>query len=373
VKRLLVLAPAPTSAASTRFRLEQYFPALRAAGIEPLLRPFLDEDGFSLLYRRGHRTGKAAAATRALGRRLRDVVDAAGADAVLIHREALLVGPPIIEWLIGRALRCPILFDLDDAVWVPYASPTYGAMLSRLLKAPAKTYFNLRVARHVIAGNAYIADFARQYNPRVDIVPTVVDTDLYRPAPRPRREVPVVGWIGTHSSAQYLRAIVPALQELARRRRFVLRVIGAELEAPGVPLEIVPWSLAREVADFQELDIGLYPLVEDPWSVGKSGFKAVQYMACGVATVASAVGVTKEMIRDGENGLLVGQDPQEWVTALTRLIDDEGLHRRVVDAGRRDAVARWSVAAHASRLVEIVADALRPQQGPRGVECTYSG
>jgi glycosyltransferase involved in cell wall biosynthesis len=372
MKRLLVLTPAPSISASTRFRLEQYFPALRDAGIEPVMRPFLDERGFAVLYQRGQVGDKLAAAVRALAARAGDLVRATRADAVLVHREAALVGPPLIEWLLARALRRPVVFDLDDAIWVSYVSPTYGSLLPRLFKAPGKTYFTLRAAARVIAGNPYVAEFARRFNRHVDIVPTVVDTDVWRPMAEPPRERPVLGWIGTHSSLQYLRAIVPALQALARRRKFVVRVVGGELDAPGVAVENVPWTLAHEVRDFQSIDVGLYPLVEDDWSVGKSGFKAIQYMACGVPIVASAVGVTREMVRDGENGFLVDNDGDGWCRRLERLIDDAALRARIGAAGRRDAVAHWSLARWSPRVRDILTDAMGLAPSPQGAECTSS-
>ncbi|HEX2569253.1 MAG TPA: glycosyltransferase family 4 protein [Polyangia bacterium] len=354
MKRLLVLAPAPTSAASTRFRLEQFFPALRAAGIEPTLRPFLDEPGFAVLYRPGARGEKVQAALRALAGRMGDLARARDVDAVLIHREAALVGPPVLEWLLARPLGRPLVFDLDDAVWVPYSSPTYGALLSRLLKAPGKTYFTLRAAAAVMAGNEHIAEEARRYNRNVHVVPTVVDTEIFRPVPR-SNPVPVLGWIGTPSSAQYLRILAPVLARLAERHRFVVRIVGAppEFSLPGVPVELLPWQQARELSDFQGLDIGLYPLALDAWSLGKSGFKAVQYMACGVPVIASPVGVTAEMIRHDETGLLA-RDEAEWTDGLERLLGDARLRARLGDAGRAEAVAHWSLAVHAPRVVDIL-------------------
>jgi glycosyltransferase involved in cell wall biosynthesis len=355
--RLLVLTPAPTSSASTRFRLEQFFPVLRARGIEPILRPFLDEDGFRVLYRPGHLATKARAAASALVGRIGDLVRATRCDAVLLHREAALIGPPLLEWLMALPMRRPIIFDLDDAVWVPYASPTYGSLLSRLLKAPGKTLRTLAMARSVIAGNRFIADFAGRFNPRVSVIPTVVDTDVFRPAERRADEVPVLGWVGTPSAAQYVQAIVPALQSLARKRRFRLRVVGGTIDAPGLEVEHREWRLERELEEFRSLDIGLYPLVEDDWSLGKSGFKAVQYMAAGVPMVASPVGCTNEMIDDGRNGLLA-RNPAEWESQLERLLDDAALRRRLADEGRKDAVARWSLAVHAPRFADLVTESL---------------
>lgn len=354
--KLLVLTPNPSSAASTRFRLEQFFPLLARAGVTAELHPFLDEDAFRLLYRPGAALRKVGAGIRAVVGRVVDLVRALDAGGVLIHREAALVGPPLFEALLTFGLRRPVIFDLDDAVWVPYASPTYGRLLSQLLKAPGKTHFTMSRAATVIAGNSHIADYARRFNSQVEIIPTVVDTDEFHPRPA-TNGIPVLGWIGTHSSLQYLRAIVPALQELAQRRRFVVRVVGAELDAPGVTVENVPWTLAGEVADFQSLDIGLYPLVEDAWSLGKSGFKAIQYMACGVPVVASPVGATTEMIRDGENGFFARADG-EWVARLEQLIDSAALRRELGGHGRADAVAHWSLAAHGPRFVDIVRGAI---------------
>jgi len=355
---LLALVPSPSASASTRFRVEQFGPALAAAGVDLVVRPFLDDEGFRVLYSRGAPWRKLRAAALAVVRRLGDLVRAQNADAVLVHREAALVGPPILEWAIARAIGRPILFDLDDAIWVPYASPTYGAFLSRLFKSPGKTHFTLGAAAAVICGNPYVRDYAARYNARVALIPTVVDTDVFCPRPA-HNPVPVLGWIGTHSTVQYLRAIVPALRRLGRDRRFVLRVVGGELpDTSGLEVEHRPWALEREVADFQSLDIGLYPLVEDAWSVGKSGFKAIQYMATGVPVVASPVGVTNDIISDGRTGFLA-RDEDAWVRHLAALLDDAALRRRLSEAGRAEVVAHWSLAAHAPRFVDLVLAVLK--------------
>jgi glycosyltransferase involved in cell wall biosynthesis len=350
--RLLVLTPTPVTAASTRFRLVQFFPALREAGIVPELRSFLDEAGFSLLYAAGGLGRKATAVLRAIAGRIADLVRSSRADAVLIHREAALLGPPLLEWLIAVGMHKPMVFDLDDAVWVPYVSPTYGRVLSRLLKAPSKAYFTMSAARQVIAGNEHIASEARRHNASVAVIPTVVDTEQFRPAARDN-PIPVIGWIGTHSTAQYLNTVLPALRRVAATRRFVLRVVGAHIDAPDLPVDQRQWSLDREVEDFQSLDIGLYPLVEDSWSVGKSGFKAIQYMACGVPVVASPVGVTRDMVRDGKNGYLATSE-DAWVERLTALIDAPSLRESLGRQGRADVEQNWSLAVQAPRFVSLI-------------------
>lgn len=361
-RRLLVLAPAPVVQASTRYRLELYRAGLQAAGIEMVLRPFLDDAGIGMLYRSGDVVGKLQVAANAVWKRLSDLVSAHSFDAVLIHREAALIGPPLFEWLLAyqlSPLSRPLIFDLDDAIWVPYASPTYGATLSRLLKAPGKTNFTLGIAQQVIAGNQYVADHARRFNPAVTVIPTVVDTDVFcpRPARRPLSDVPILGWIGTHSTGPYLQSIVPALRRLYRKRPFILRVIGGKIDAPDLPVEHRDWSLSLEVADFQELDIGLFPVVPDAWSLGKSGFKAIQYMACGVPVVASPVGTNAYLVKHGETGFLAQTDDQ-WVDCLNVLLGDPSLRQRMGMAAREVARAKFCRRVHEPRFVSVIEQAM---------------
>ena len=167
-----------------------------------------------------------------------------------------------------------------------------------------------------------------------------------------------IGWTGTFSSKVYLDLIAGVFQRLAERVDFRLRVIGNfDYELPGVDLEVVRWSAEQEVEQLQALDIGVYPLPIDDWVLGKSGLKAIQYMAFGLPTVATEVGTTPRIIRDGENGLLVRTEA-EWLDALERLVRDPALRRRLGEAARRDAVAKYSIKAVAAEYRRVLADAL---------------
>ena len=153
------------------------------------------------------------------------------------------------------------------------------------------------------------------------------------------------GWTGTFSSSVYLDLLRPVFQQLARRRTFRLRVIGNfDYALDGVDLEVIHWTAEREVEDLQAIDIGVYPLPLEDWVTGKSGLKAIQYMAFGIPCVATEIGTTPMLIRDGDNGLLV-RSPDEWLSALERLIDDPELRRRLGEQARRDAVERYSIRA----------------------------
>ena len=358
--KVLALASYPIEAAATRYRLEQFVVPLAERGISLEVRPFLDSRQFASLYRREQLARKALGLARSAVRRFGDVARGRAADVVLVQREAMMFGPPLIEWLTSRVGKRPMVLDLDDATYVSYTSPTYGRLASRL-KWFSKTDDLIRWARVVTCGNRSIAEYVTRQGGVARIIPTVVDTERFRPRPTgPERDPPVLGWIGTHSTFQYLETISPALQELARSFRFRLKVVGAgsgrEIEMPGVEVESLDWSMEREIEDFQSFDIGLYPIASDEWASGKSGFKAIQYMAVGIPYVASPVGACQEI---GEPNVthFLASTKDEWVKALGNLLADKDLRKRMGQAGRLHATEHYTVAMQADKLAGALYEA----------------
>src|SRR5262245_40289122 len=176
--RVLFLTPNPIEAANTRYRIYQFLPYLKSRGIECEVAPFISSELFHDLYMRGRTVRKMAGITRSVLGRVADVMRARRVDVVYVSREAMFFGPPVIEWLISKVARCPMVFDFDDAIFVPYVSPTYGRFAS-WLKSPSKLSRILAMSVRVIAGNEYLASYARRHNRLVTILPTVVDTELF--------------------------------------------------------------------------------------------------------------------------------------------------------------------------------------------------
>ncbi len=358
---VLALATYPVEAAATRYRLAQFVAPLAERGIEMEVRPFLDSSLFASLYRRAEMWRTGVRLLDAWWRRFGDVWRARDFDVLLVQREAMLFGPPLIEWLSMRFGGCPMVLDLDDATYLSYVSPIYGRLASRL-KWFGKTDELIRWAKIVTCGNRNIADYVSSKGVRSVLIPTVVDTEQFCPAAVTTRNEslePVLGWIGTYSTFEYLESIFPALQQLARTHSFRLKLIGTgreDIHLPGVVIENLAWSMEREIADFQSLDVGLYPLVDSPWAAGKSGFKAIQYMAVGIPYVVTPIGACAEIGVANETHLCAATQ-KEWRDALAQLLSNAALRARMGEAGRRYALQHYTVAAQADKLAAALREA----------------
>ena len=351
--RVLALATYPVQAASSRVRVVQFMEPLAQRGIDVTFAPFLSASLFAALYAQKMVIPRLPRiAFRAL-RRIADALRAARADIVLVQREAMLFGPPLIEWIAARLLRRRMILDLDDATYVRYVSPVYGR-LATMLKWPSKTDRLIRWSSVVTCGNENIAAYVRSLGAEATVVPSIVDTRVFRPQAT-KNDVPVIGWIGTHSTYPFFERLIPIFEQLAREQRFRVTVVGAGREARvrGVEVDSRAWRLERDADDFRSLDIGVYPIADDARSAGKSGLKAVQYMSSGVPFVMSPVGVCATMGIAGQTHFAAVTD-EEWLDALRRLVTDGTLRKRMGAAGRAFAEKHYSIDEQADVLASVM-------------------
>jgi glycosyltransferase involved in cell wall biosynthesis len=349
-----VLAVVPSvydTSPGQRFRIEQWEPILRKGGVEITYAPFENDELRAVLYQGGQILTKVGAVTRNMRRRGRELSDVSDYDLVYIFREAALLGPPWFERKIAKS-GVPVVFDFDDAVFVSYKSPSNGYL--SYLKFPSKTAEICRLSRHVMAGNEYLADYARKNNKGVTIIPTTIDTDKYEFVEKDGEpEMITIGWSGSFSTIQHLDTIRDVLQELAKTENFRLRVIGTPVyKVSGVDCEATQWKSETELDDLREIDIGLMPLPDEDWTKGKCGLKALQYMALGIPTICSPVGVNSTIIKDGVNGFLAdGKD--EWIDKIKQLMRSAELRKTLGRAGRETVEREYSARAVAPRVLEV--------------------
>lgn len=352
MRRLAALVPnVPGVAPGQRTRIEFWAPRLVEHGWTVDLHPFEDARLHDFLYQPGRFASKAARMTYLYGRQLRRVMDLGGYDAVLVYREAALLGPAVLERLAVRH-GLPMVYDLDDPTFLSYRSPTSGWM--SVLKIPGKTGSLCRMADHVTTINGLIGEFASRHNPSVTVVPMFLDVDHFHPRPRAPGGSPRIVWMGSHTTMVNLGTILPALTRLQADRQVLLRTVGAgEVDLPGLQVETRQWSEATEVADLQDCDIGIVPLTDLAWNRWKFFFKTIQYMAVGLPVVARRLGSNVEIIEDGVNGFLA-ESQEQWYERLRTLVDDPDLRRRMGEAARATVVERYSADLHIPRVAAVL-------------------
>jgi glycosyltransferase involved in cell wall biosynthesis len=272
------------------------------------------------------------------------------------------LGPPVFEQFAER--RIPVVFDFDDAIFLPTTNP-HNRLAARF-KSPDKVAQIISGAAHTTVGNEYLAQYARRFSNEVSILPTTLDTVIFdRPADWRRPPGPIrIGWTGSSTTTSYLHSIDGALRRLLTKHDVELVVIGGDsYTLPGAPnVRTKPWRLDTEISDVLDLDIGIMPLTNDEFALGKCGFKALLYMSLGIPCVVSPVGVNTSIVHDGVNGLLASSE-DEWVDVLETLIGDEDLRRRLGVAGRTTVVSHYNGKTVAPEFLNILARAAASSPG----------
>jgi glycosyltransferase involved in cell wall biosynthesis len=352
MKRVLILClHRPNRSPSQRFRFEQYLGYLEQNGYEFDFSYLLDQQSDKIYYKPGQYGKKLMIVMRSITRRLRELMKARRYDLVFVQREAFMLGTPFFERAIAG--KVPMIFDFDDSIWLQTVSESNKKLA--FLKDASKTARIIEKAALVFAGNEFLADYARQFNNNVVIVPTTIDTDVYKPVPDVKDKQHVcIGWSGSFSTIEHFETALPALRLVKERfgGRVSFKIIGdgnyycKDLDAQGLP-----WIADTEVRDLSTFDIGIMPLPDTEWAKGKCGLKGLQYMALGIPTLMSPVGVNTEIIQHGENGFLPRTE-DEWIACLSELIESEELRRRIGDAGKATLEAGYATKAWDARYLQ---------------------
>jgi len=351
--KILFVVPYPFGKApSQRFRFEQYLEFLEEENRHYRLAAFIDEKTWQILYKPGHTGRKVWGISKGFIKRFFLLFTVPAYDFIFIHREATPIGPPWFEWLVSKVLRKKIIYDFDDAIWIPNTSETNKIVAG--IKWHQKVASICKWAYKVSCGNAYLQEYARQFNANVVVNPTTIDTQHHHNRLKNQAtEKVTVGWTGTHSTMKYLDALVPVLQDLEQQYDFELKVISNQ--APALPLQSLvyqPWRKDQEIADLLTFNVGLMPLEDDPWAKGKCAFKALQYMALGIPALVSPVGMNTEVVTDGVNGFICATRA-DWYTKLERIIKDAALRSQLGEAARKKIEANYAVVANRTTFLGL--------------------
>lgn len=352
--RLLYIAPhRPNRSPGQRFRFEQYINFLESKGISITYSYLLNARNDKQFYQRGNYFLKLWITLKGFIIRLFDVIRASKFDYIIIYREAHFLGFSIFEkWLSHR--KAATIFDFDDAIWLNDISESNKNL--SWLKSSTKT---AKIAKHVnvvSVGNSFLAKYASQFNKNVVIIPTTIDTNIYKYRGARSTKIVTIGWIGSYTTLKHFQSAIPMLktvkQKYAERIDFKV-IIDINYNVPELNLTSTKWNANTELAELNKIDIGIMPLPNDEWSQGKCGFKGIQYMSLGIATVMSPVGVNIDIIEHNVNGFLASTDA-EWIDCLSQLIESVELRQRFGTAARKTIEERYSVSSQEDNLLNAI-------------------
>lgn len=341
--RILAIVPYHLDfCAGQRFRIELWARELAKRDIEIEFLPFTNEHLTDVLYQQGKVTKKAALLFSAFATQLKNALTSTKPDLVFVYREAAIAGPAIIEKIVRR-WKVPMVYDIDEPLFVPYRSPSNG-YLNRL-KFFSKVDDLFRMSDTVFAVNKAIADYAGKFNNDVHVVPMTVDLDRYKPAALKQKsnDKPIIVWVGTSTNQPNVETLAPALRRLRKKHDFKLRIIADyEQKFDGIEVEFIKWSFDDEVRLLQESDIGIVPVAASSWSPWKFFFKTVQFLSVGLPVVGTATGSNLEIIEDGKSGFLA-ETEEDWHDRLLLLLGDAEMRQKFGAYGRTCAVERFNI------------------------------
>ncbi len=351
--RVLFILPYPTDTVpGQRLKFEQYFTYLGENKIEIKICSFISPQFYKILYKKGHYLKKAFYAFKGYVSRLQNILDARKFDVVYLFLWSVPFGPPIFEFLLKK-MNKPIIYDIDDLVYLPHYSD--ANRLFRSFKSKDRIPLSIKMADHVIVCTEYLKRYALQYNKNVTEISSTINTDTYFVNNCYSNDKKItIGWTGSHSTAPYLHLLDKVLKTVQKKYNVGIKVIGDKnFCIPGVDIDARDWNLKTEVQDLQEIDIGLYPLPDEEWILGKSGLKPKQYMALGIPAVCTRIGAVLDFIQDNQNGFLA-ETEEEWIQKLSLLIENPELRQKIGLAGRKTIEERYSVQVNAPTYLKII-------------------
>ncbi|MBT9585632.1 glycosyltransferase family 4 protein [bacterium] len=352
-KSLLIVCPYPFDVApSQRLKFEQYFAAFKEDGWSIEFEPFMSPRFWSIVYSPGRLLEKAWLCLVGYVRRWLLLSRVSQYHTVYVHLWATPFGPPFYERLLRKLAR-RLIYDIDDLVYIRNDS-SFTHPLVGFLKGRQKPIYLMKVADHVITCTPYLDEFVRQRNPHTTDISSTVDLDRYHLTSLSVRSPLTIGWSGSLSTSRYFYLLAPVLRRLRHNHNFRLLVMGDDsVRIEGLEIEAVAWSENLEMPTLQRFDIGVYPLPDEEWVYGKSGLKAIQYMALGIPTVAAAIGTNFRVIEHEQSGLLARTE-DDWYRALDSLLSDPDLRTRLGQGGRDKVEKVYSVQANAMNYLKIL-------------------
>ena len=358
MKKILFICPYPEKvAAGQRLKFEPHFQAFKEKGFSIGVHSFMSEALWNVASKKGHGVTKIFWTLSGLVRRILLIRSIRHYDSVYIFMNVFPFGPPILEKIYLKLAK-NVIYDIEDDLLS--TNPESVSGIASILKSKSKTKYLIRNSNHVIASSPELANKCNaisQKNNAIFIPPTLESKRFHvKPLEQISDSKPVIGWTGTYSSREFLDAVIPSLEALHQKTPFKFMVIGNfDMKNKNLDMEVVQWEEKSEIEQLHHFDIGLYPLPDSDWIAGKSGLKALQYMAIGIPAVCSAVGNVLNIIEHDKDGILI-YNTDQWAGVLGELLNNPEKRRLIGKNARDKFINNFSQEAIFQKYLSVLGD-----------------
>jgi glycosyltransferase involved in cell wall biosynthesis len=275
------------------------------------------------------------------------------ADVVLLHRQWQSGSLAVVRSLQRNGIR--VVADVNEDVF----------------DAQPGAYQVCETVDAVFVSNSFLASRLSGCNPKIAVNPSGIDVASWRRlfAPKPRASVRTVGFAATASDSTDLEILRPALAKLSNKfREQEIRFVCFGFRPPWLA-GVMQGSETIEASRPEDyparlvrlgIDLALAPLASQTLNQSRSPLQLYEYAAAGAVTIATNAEPYASAIQDGLTGLLVDNKPESWIQAVTKLIRNHDLRRKLA------ATASQSIEAHdLSETAPRLLDALENTQPNR--------
>ena len=334
-------------AAGQRLKYEQYYKSWEIAGYELKKSSFFNANTWNILWKRGYLLRKILGTIQGYCRRINDLFRLQECDVVYIYMWATPIGLPFYEWLILKSGK-KVIYDFDDAV---FSSSDYLS----ILKGGYKARFLIKHSHNLILSSPFLLDHCIKANKfsKAQYIPCSLDLNRFKLKSSEWQKKITLGWTGTFSSKHYLDSIREVFYEVDKFMDIkIVLITNFDYSLKGLDVEIINWTEASEIDDLHRIDIGLYPLIETNWALGKGGLKALQYMATGIPAIATDFGTVKDFMSHQENGFLV-TTKEQWIDAIKTVAENPKLRNNIIMNARNTVEKNYAVSSNENKYLTI--------------------
>lgn len=268
-------------------------------------------------------------------------------DVVYVQKK--LLSPP--DTTVLRRFSRRLIFDFDDAIYYRHDAQEVLESKSRYLKFR----YLVKNVDLVIAGNRILSDYAGQFNKNIIVIPSAVETrNIPEKDYESSNDKVIIGWVGGGVNLIHIKLLSPVLQRLSREYNIQLRILSNNtIIIPSVEVKYIPWQLETQEKEIAAFDIGVMPLPKNKHTEGKCGYKALQYMAAAVPPIVSDVGINRDIVEHGKEGLVVSS-ADGFYNAIRTLIHDKNQRKEMGWNARKKAEKNFSVEVVGKQLSDVL-------------------